>query len=112
MRDDQGIVDANGLVVKVGDTVLFGDPKTSDEIAAQTGVVFEITDYDVDYNDDLMRAEQYPPKVKIRLPNGDVEMTSTHDATPISWAEYPDGPDVWIFQADDIVMVAHAEETT
>lgn len=101
----QKVVDGNGAEVVVGVRVIYGAPMTAAEAAKQTGTVVEVTDWDVDYDDDLGRGRLYPPKVKVRFDDGDEETASTYDDTRITWSCYPDGPDEYLFVADDVEVV-------
>lgn len=102
---DQKVVDGNGTEISVGTRVMFGDPLPTDDRKDYLATVTEIGEHDVDYDDDLGRARLFPPMVKWRFDNGDEDGTSTYDVTPISWADYPDGPDVRVFSADDLEVV-------
>lgn len=94
------IVDCNGDEVVVGATVLWGDDP------GDVCVVVKITEADADYDDDLGRGVLYPPKVTVRFPDGTVDGTTCYDVTQHSLANsYPDGPDVWVYQCDDIQVV-------
>lgn len=93
------IVDCKGTTVVVGTRVLWGDETPA--------TVVGITEMDADYDDELGRGVMIPPKVTVRFQDGTEDGTSTYDVTPHSWAlSYPDGPDEWLFQCDDIEVVA------
>lgn len=101
MRSDQKVTDWSGKPLELGTRVIFGspDPDKKDE---STGTIIEITDYDVDYCDATERAECSPPRVKVRFDDGEEDVATTYDATPVSWNDYPNGPAELIFQADDL----------
>lgn len=104
MRDDQKVTDWDGAALTVGTRAIYGSPAPGKE-AEYTVTVVEISDYDVDYNDELGRPEGYPPKIKVRFDDGTDDVVSTHDSTKVTWADYPDGPAVMVFAADDLEVV-------
>lgn len=106
MRDDQRVTDWDGKPIEVGMTVIYGAPPSGEEPNYRVEIV-EITDFDVDYNDDLMRAECYPPRVKVRFADGTEDTVSTHENITVrTWADYPDGPSILTFAADDLEVIA------
>ncbi len=101
MAQDQEIQDGDGKPISIGTKVLFEDRAGIDLVAR----VRKISDYDVDYDDNLGRPELYPPKVTIQFDDDGSELeVSTHDVTPISIQDYPGGPEVRIFEALELVV--------
>jgi hypothetical protein len=91
---DYRVLDALGNVVSVGSRVLYADESL--------GTVLAISDPDADYDDELGRGVFYPPKVTVRLDDGEQDAVSTYRSTQITWADYPDGPAIEDFTCDDI----------
>jgi hypothetical protein len=104
MRDDQKVTDWDGAVLTVGSRVIYGSPPPGKE-AEYAVTVVGISDYDVDYCDETQRPEMSPPKVKVRFDDGSEDEVATHDATKITWNDYPDGPDMLVFRAEDLEVV-------
>lgn len=94
----QRIVDWKGADLLIGSRVLYG--------TGDVAVVKGISDFDVDHDDRIGRARLYPPTVTVRFEmGGDEEQVPTHDETPISWQSYPDGPEEYVFAADDLEII-------
>jgi hypothetical protein len=94
------IVDHKSDEIKVGTKVEYG--VDVDNIAT----VIEITDPDGDYSDELQRAVEIPPHITIKFDDDGVEeVISTTNITRITWADYPDGPELLIYEADDDIEV-------
>lgn len=104
MRDDQKVTDWDGNELEVGTRAIYGSPPPGAE-AEYAVTVVSISDYDVDYSDELERAECYPPRVKVRFDDGEIDTVVTHESTKITWNDYPDGPAVVVFAADDLEVV-------
>lgn len=98
--DRQRVVDCAGKPLAVGARVVYGGA-LFDALATVT----EVTEYDVDYDDDLQRPRLSPPTVRFRFDSGRVDETPTYDVTEVTWADYPDGPEVYVFEAGDLVVV-------
>lgn len=90
------VVDCDGRMVSVGDTIrVLGE--------ARVARVVEITEPDSDYDDELQRGVMYPPKIVAAYDGaGAAVELRTHDVTPVSWADYPDGPDALTFESDEV----------
>lgn len=99
MRNDQTVTDCGGNELEVGTRASYW---TSDKPGRNIVTVTAITDYDVDYSDATERAELYPPQVAFVFDDGTKDSVSTHDATSVTWDDYPDGPELMVFQADDL----------
>lgn len=99
------IWDCNEEPLHVGSRVVYGNLAYPEDVAAQTGEVTAISDVDVDHDDETGRAKQISPRVTVRFQDGTAEECTTVDVTPVSWRDYPDGPDELIFQADDLEVV-------
>lgn len=67
--------------------------------------VVAISEPDVDYDDELGRPVQYPPRVLVRFRDGGEAKVETEDVTKITWADYPDGPACQFFDADDLILL-------
>jgi hypothetical protein len=93
---DQRIIDYAKRPILVGTRIIFGG------FTDQRGVVTKITEYDVDYDDDLGRGRIFEPKVYVRLDDGSEEWSRTINVTNITWGSYPDGPDEYVFEANDL----------
>lgn len=89
------ILDANGVEIVLG-----GKYKAGDE----AGEVVSISDPDGDVDDETGRGIQIPPYVTVRYEDGSTEEHRTYSANALTWADYPDGPAVWLFQTDDLVQ--------
>lgn len=89
----QKIQDSSGQPIEVGTPVIFGED--------QRGVVVAISDLDGDWDDELGRATMIRPRVTVRFDDGAEDESSTTDITQVTWADYPDGPEVHVFEADD-----------
>ncbi len=101
---DWRVIDHKGDEIVVGSRVMFGDPAEGEQ-DSYTGIVTDITEPDADYDDELQRGVQYPPKVTLRYGDGDEEVVTSYDVTRITWGDYPDGPIMQTFQADDLEVV-------
>jgi hypothetical protein len=94
-RDDQTVVDFKGTEVVVGSKVKWG----ADDILA---TVYEITDMDADYDDELQRGVMYPPKIKLRF---DDDGTEEVGGTFYSGIPSPDDQDLH-FTCDDLEVIS------
>jgi hypothetical protein len=68
--DTPTIQDELGNDIVVGSRCVYGCPEP-EEVANCLVTVFEITDSDCDYDDELGRAVEYGPYVKIRFDTGE-----------------------------------------
>jgi len=93
MSDEQTVVDFKGTAIVVGSHVKWGE----EPIPA---VVYEITDMDADYDDELQRGVMYPPKVKVRFEDGMTEEITTY----YSGIPSPDDGDLH-FTCDDLEVI-------
>lgn len=98
------IVDCNEKQIVIGTEVWYGDPPQEDKESAK-GKVVAIGVPDVDFNDEKMRPELYCPKLTIVFGNQETEIANTTNATRSNWSHYPDGPNEYTFQADDLEVV-------
>lgn len=104
MDDYVTMTDSEGVEIKIGDRVVYGDVGPGEE--PQEAVITEITDIDGDYDDELGRGVMIPPYVKLRFPDdGTEESVRTYSTTAMTWADYPDGPREMTFASDDLVKV-------
>lgn len=90
MTEEQKVTDWNGVEIKVGTHVRFGDN--------HLGKVTKITDADADYDDELERAVEYPPRITVQFDDGEGDeiVTTYRD----HWT------DRWLtFQTDDLTVV-------
>ena len=94
---DFEVFDGNDVLLAVG-------------VATEDGAVVEITEPDYDYDDELQRAVEFPPVVITRDAAGEVARWHTFNDTPITWADYPDGPAKLRFRCDDVVAVKDTDE--
>jgi hypothetical protein len=107
---DFRVIDCNGVEVKVGTRVVYGDcgetfcarHMSGDKECPQVGTVESISEPDADYDDDLERGVVYPPRLIVRFPDGEWEEASSHNIDRFTWSGYPDGPAVSTWLADDI----------
>lgn len=91
------VVDCNEAEIKIGTHVKFVDEETA--------IIIGITDPDGDVNDEG-RSIEIPPYVEFKLvSDGTVGAVSTYNITKLTWADYPDGPEEYIYQADDLEKV-------
>jgi hypothetical protein len=90
--------DYEGTLVTVGATVLYNDESRA--------VVESISEPDGDYDDELQRAVEYPPRVTVRFPDGNFDKVRSYNDTTITWADYPDGPVLSTYRVDDLKVVA------
>lgn len=95
---DWEVRDSEGTIVNVGDRVIYND-----ESAA---VVEGISEPDGDYHDELQRAVEYPPVVTVRFGDGTLWKTRSYNDTPITWADYPDGPVLSTYRVDDLKVTS------
>jgi hypothetical protein len=89
------VVDWKDQEIRVGLRCLYGDDVV--EVTA-------ISDPDGDV-DDYGRSIMIYPYISIRFMNGDVDKTGSVRITPITWADYPDGPNFELFQVDDLEVI-------
>lgn len=92
----QAIQDPHGRPVEVGTRVIFGTD--------QPGVVTAISDVDGDFDDELGRGVMINPRVTVALDAGGTDESTTSDTTKVTWNDYPDGPETYVFEADDLVV--------
>lgn len=93
---DWEVRDCAGTIVNVGDKVLYDE---NDRAA----VVTAISEPDGDYDDELQRGVEYPPRVTVRFADdGSTWDVRSYNDTPITWADYPDGPMLSTYQVDDL----------
>lgn len=92
MRDEH--VDSKGNAITVGAKVRVGIPG-DDEVAE----VIQITDSDGDV-DDEGRGVFYPPRIVVKLANGETDNFITHSTATGPW-DLDDSP----FQCDDVEVI-------
>jgi hypothetical protein len=90
------IVDWKENEIRIGSRCLFGDTVC---------IVESISDPDGDYDDNLGRAVMIMPRVYVKFLDGTEDRADTHRITEITWADYPDGPELERFQADDLEVI-------
>lgn len=93
------VVDYKGQEIKVDTKVKYGDIET------QIGIVTEITEPDVDYDDEKQRAVQIFPEVTVTFANGDTDKATSYNITHYTWADYPDGARCEKFMCDDLEVI-------
>lgn len=102
------VKDFRGNEIKVGSKVLYRLYGTLHSTADYQNYIAEVTgisDPDADYDDELGCAVEIPPHITIRF-NSDTEgMISTENVTKITWADYPDGPEHSIYEAEEDIEV-------
>lgn len=72
---------------------------------SRDGEVIKIIEPDVDYNDIVQRPTMTNPKIVVVLSDSGQIKLETENITEITWADYPDGPDEYVFQVDSDVHV-------
>ena len=102
-------VDCNDDPLVLGSRVIYGAPPTPDDVPAYSAVIVELGEPDYDYDDELGRAREYAPKLKLRFANDETVHVGTYNVTRVSWSDYPDGPAERIYQAEDLELIKAAE---
>jgi hypothetical protein len=93
--------DEQGNDLAVGTAVIYGG--VPEQEAWITELFDPKRDYpDIDFDDALGRPRESPPEVTIRFGDGSFEKCLTYNVTPLSWADYPDGPDTLIYEVPDL----------
>jgi hypothetical protein len=90
---DQIVMDGNSQRISVGTVI-----ETLDDHVRAT--VYEITDVDSDYDDELERPVMYPPKVKFQYNNGEKHEAST------SYVPVMTNPGVMFFACEDVKVIS------
>ena len=98
------ITDWREQPIRLFDRVLYGEPLRG-EFQRAVCTVVAISDPDADYDDELQRGVEYPPRVTVVFSSGERDEVSTFNVTRPTWADYPDGPDEWTYQADDLELL-------
>lgn len=78
---EQKVLDGNEVELNVGDRVRFY-PTSLDGIIAE---ITKITDYDVDYDDEIMRPRMYPPIITVKYDDGTLEEWKTYEEQSLSY---------------------------
>lgn len=115
--EDFRVLDIDDRVITVGCKVDYDD--------GRVGIVTHISEPDADYDDNLQRGVMYAPVVVVGftveeclrlytldfyqvekyMPHAQYERIESFDVTKLTWADYPDGPQVYNFQVDDLKVL-------
>jgi hypothetical protein len=112
MAWEMQVVDWKNQEITVGCRCLYGTAPPFNE-TDENGLSWEdyvvvvksISDPDGDYDDTLGRGVLIPPYVHVEFPSGEKEGIRSNRITPITWADYPDGPSFELFQVDDLEVL-------
>lgn len=101
---DQFVMDGNQKLISVGTrlSIMVPDKIGTWKARYVTATVYEITDVDSDYDDDTQRAVMYPPKVKYRFDDGEVDEAST------SYIPVMTNPVQMWFVCEDVEVIENA----
>jgi hypothetical protein len=111
MAWEMQVVDWKKQEIKVGCRCLYGEAPPFNE-TDENGLSWEdyvvvvesIGEPDVDTND-YGRAQLICPYITVKFNDGETDRVGSSRITPITWADYPDGPEFEIFQADDLEVL-------
>jgi hypothetical protein len=84
-----------------GNAIVIG---TKVELAFVPATVVALGEPDGDV-DGYGRSVEIPPSLTVRFANGDEVQVPTSNVTRLTWADYPDGPDEWTYEAHDELEV-------
>jgi hypothetical protein len=95
------ITDIHGDEIKVGTILRLME-------YSRDATVSKIIEFDIDYNDSLHKAIMTNPIVCAEFDDTGTIEFETSNTTKITWEDYPDGPNEYVFMLDDdTVFVNH-----